>query len=67
MRRVRECPWSAEDALTGLDSALSRSAQFWSSYSGYLREIRRLKRGAHVVICLMVATSPALLYIPKVD
>lgn len=47
MRRVRKYPWSAEDALTFLDSALSRSAQFWSSYSGYLREIRMLKRGAH--------------------
>lgn len=67
MCRVGKYPWSTEVALTMQDSALSRSAQFWSSYSGYLREIRTLKRSAHEVIRLMVATSPALLHLQKVD
>ena len=44
MCRVGKLHWPADDALTPWDSALSRSAQFWSSYSGYLREIRTLKR-----------------------
>ena len=50
MRRVGTIPWITEAALTLRDSALSRSAQFWSSYSGYLREIRTLKRSAREVI-----------------
>ena len=67
MCRVGKYPWSTEAALTSHISALSRSAQFWSSYSGYLREIRELKHRAHELTRLMVATSPALLHVQKMD
>lgn len=50
MREV--CPasiaWLA--ILTDFVSALSRSAQYWSSYSGYLREIRASLSPAAVLV-----------------
>lgn len=42
------------------DRALSRSAQFWSSYSGYLRELRKLDSSCMTVdisISMMVANQ----------
>jgi hypothetical protein len=40
-------------------SALSRSAQFWSSYSGYLREIREPD---HFYVMLLMLPSAQLCF-----
>lgn len=46
------------------NSALSRSAQFWSSYSGYLREVRTYIQRLGPFICPNKIISSALLCIP---
>ncbi|KAG2059935.1 hypothetical protein BDR06DRAFT_614950 [Suillus hirtellus] len=45
--------------------ALSRSAQFWSSYSGYLREIR--EAGSFLGCSANIGISPAVLRVSSMD